>query len=82
MWGASFFFDLARADDAAIQPAFLPITSNINTLVDVADIDATSKDASNVEVAIYFAAEPNPGQQSVIAKSLSNVLGIEIQLIG
>ena len=52
------------------------MTSNINTFVDVSDIDSTSKDASRVEVAIYFAAEPKPGQQSVSAKSLSTVLGI------
>ena len=54
----------------------------IKTFVDVSDIDATSRDASIVDVAIYFAAEPNPGQQSVSAKSLSTVFGIAMQLIG
>jgi hypothetical protein len=58
------------------------MTSRMKTFVDVSDIEATSKDASMVEVAIYFAAEPNPGQQSVTARSLSTVLGIAIQLIG
>ena len=58
------------------------MTSRMNTFVDVSDMEATSKDASIVEVAIYFAAEPNPGQQSVTAKSLSTVFGIAIQLIG
>ena len=71
-----------RAEDAAIQPACLPITSKINTFVDVSDIEATSKDASKVEVAIYFAADPKPGQQSVTTRSLSTVFGIAIQLIG
>ena len=82
MWGASFLSVLAKADDAAIQPACLPITSKIKTFVDVSDIDATSRDASIVDVAIYLAAEPNPGQQSVSAKSLSTVFGIAMQLIG
>ena len=45
-------------------------------------MEATSRDASRVEVAIYLAADPNPGQQSVTARSLSTVLGIAIQLIG
>ena len=58
------------------------MTSKINTLVDVSHIDATSREASIVEVAIYFAADPNPGQQSVTARSLSTVLGIAIQFIG
>ena len=39
-----------------------------------------SKDASLAEVAIYFATEPKPGQLSVIAKSLSIVLGMAIAL--
>ena len=51
-------------------------------MVEVSDIDSTSKAASIVEIAIYLAADPNPGQQSVIAKSLSTVLGIAIQLMG
>ena len=82
MWGASPFSDRAKADDAAIHPACLPITSKINTFVEVSDIDWMSRDASNIEVAIYFAAEPKPGQQSVRARSLSTVLGIAMQWIG
>ena len=35
-----------------------------------------------MDVAIYFAAEPKPGQLSVTARSLSTVLGIAIQFIG
>ena len=54
----------------------------MKTFVEVSDIDSTSSDASSVEVAIYFAAEPNPGQQSVTARSLSTVFGIAIQLMG
>ena len=81
MWGASLFEDLASAEDAAIQPAWRPITSRIKTFVEVSDIDSTSSDASSVEVAIYFAAEPNPGQQSVTARSLSTVFGIAMQLM-
>ena len=37
--GASSLLVLAKADEAAIQPACLPITSKINTLVEVSDID-------------------------------------------
>jgi hypothetical protein len=33
-----------------------------------------------LKVAIYFAAEPNPGHESVITKSLSTVLGIAMQV--
>ena len=61
---------------AAIQPAWRPITSNTKIFVEVAAIDATSKLASIVETAIYFATEPNPGQLSVTGRSLSTVLGI------
>ncbi len=60
---------------AAIQPACLPITSNTKILVEVAHIEATSKLASMVETAMYFATEPNPGQLSVTGKSLSTVFG-------
>ena len=66
--------------DAAIQPACLPITSRINTFVDVSDIDCTSKDPSSVEVAMYLAAEPKPGHESVITRSLSTVLGIAMHV--
>ena len=82
MCGASCLEDLANAEDAANHPAWRPITSRIKTFVEVSDIDSTSRDASSVEVAMYFAAEPNPGQQSVIARSLSTVFGIAMQLIG
>ena len=68
--------------DAASHPACLPITSNIKTFVDVSDIDLTSNDASRVDVAIYLATEPKPGQQCVMGKSLSIVLGKPIQVIG
>ena len=65
--------------DAAIQPACLPMTSRINTLVEVSAMDSTSRAASIVEVTTYFATDPKPGQLSVMAKSLSTVLGIAIQ---
>ena len=42
----------------------------------------TSKAASFVEVAIYFATDPKPGQLSVKGKSLSIVLGIPIHVTG
>ena len=80
--GASFLSTLAKEPAAAIQPACLPITSNMNTFVDVSAIEATSNEASIMDVAIYFAAEPKPGQLSVTARSLSTVLGIAIQFIG
>ncbi len=60
---------------AVIQPALRPITSSTNTLVDVFAIDATSNAASRIDVATYFATEPNPGQLSVTGRSLSTVLG-------
>ena len=72
---------LARADEAAIHPACLPITSNIKTFVDVAHMDLTSSPASKVEIAVYFATEPKPGEQSVRGRSLSTVFGIPIHLI-
>ena len=45
-------------------------------------MDATSSAASRVETAMYLATEPNPGQQSVIGKSLSTVLGMPTQTRG
>ena len=44
-------------------------------------MDFTSKDASSVDVAMYLATEPNPGQLSVTGKSLSIVLGKPMQTI-
>ena len=38
-------------------------------------MDLISSEASLDEVAIYLATEPNPGQLSVTARSLSIVLG-------
>ena len=76
--GGFFLFSFAKADDAAIHPACLPITSKIKTFVDVAHIDATSSPASSVDIAVYFATEPNPGQKSINGKSLSTVFGIPI----
>ena len=73
--GGSVSFVEAKADAAAIQPACLPITSRINTFVEVSDMLLTSKPASSVDVATYFATEPKPGEQSVIGRSLSTVLG-------
>src|SRR6185503_15050720 len=72
----------ARPPAAAIQPACRPITSRTNTLVDVFDMLATSKLASSVETAMYFATEPKPGQQSVMGRSLSTVFGTWIAWIG
>ena len=45
-------------------------------LVEVRLIDATSNAASRMQVARYFATEPKPGEQSVMGRSLSTVLGI------
>ena len=47
-----------------------------------AAIDATSNAASRIEVATYFATEPKPGEQSVIGRSLSTVLGMPTHTIG
>ena len=58
------------------------MTSSTKTLVEVRAIDSTSSAASRVETAMYLAAEPKPGQQSVIARSLSTVFGIPMQMIG
>ena len=54
----------------------------MNTLVELSAIDSTSSDASMIDVAMYFAVVPKPGQVSVIGKSLSMVLGTPIQLTG
>ena len=58
------------------------MTSRMNTLVEVAAMDATSKPASRIEVATYLATEPKPGQVSVRGRSLSTVLGMPMQLMG
>ena len=67
---------------AAVQPACRPMTSRVKTWVEVRHIDATSNAASRREVARYFASEPNPGEQSVIGRSLSTVLVIPTHTIG
>jgi hypothetical protein len=54
----------------------------MNTLVEVLAIEATSKPASRIDTATYFATEPKPGQQSVIGRSLSTVFGTWIACIG
>src|SRR3954466_5000066 len=82
MCGAPPSSSAASAQAAVVQPACRPITSRANTFVDVRLIDATSNAASRIEVATYFAAEPNPGEQSVIGRSLSTVLGMPTQTIG
>ena len=73
------FFIIPAAE--AIQPACLPITSRIKTLVELFDIDFTSSEASYVDVAMYLATVPKPGQFSVIGKSLSIVFGKPIHFI-
>ncbi len=65
MCGAGLFLDCARPEEAANQPACLPITSKMKTFVELLDMLLTSKAASLVEVAIYLATDPNPGQLSV-----------------
>ena len=60
---------------ATIQPAWRPMTSMTNTLVEVFAIEATSSAASRVDTATYFATEPKPGVQSVCGRSLSTVFG-------
>ena len=80
MWGASELSCFARAEDPAIHPACLPITSRMKTFVEFSIIDWTSRLASWVDIATYFATDPNPGHVSVTAKSLSTVLGIAIQV--
>ena len=82
MCGASPRLLPARPPAAAIQPACRPMTSSTKTLVEVRAIDRTSSAASRVETAMYLAADPNPGQQSVKARSLSTVLGIPMQVTG
>ncbi len=42
-------------------------------------MEATSSPASRVETATYLATEPKPGQQSVMGRSLSTVLGMPMQ---
>jgi hypothetical protein len=80
--GASPSFSAASPQAAVIQPACRPMTSMTNTRVEVLAIEATSKPASRIEVATYLATEPKPGQLSVIARSLSTVLGMPTQTSG
>ena len=68
----------ARALAAVIQPAFLPDASTTTTWIGRL---STSKHSSLTLVAIYLAALPNPRLWSVIARSLSIVLGIPITYI-
>src|SRR5687768_5092109 len=82
IWGPSPGFCAANPPLAAIQPLCLPITSNKNTLVEEDAIAATSKLASRIETATYFATDPKPGELSVKGKSLSMVLGIPMQVMG
>ena len=82
MCGASSGLSLARPALAAIQPAWRPITSITNTLVEVAHMLATSRDASRQLTAVYLATEPKPGLTSVIGRSLSTVLGTWMAWIG
>ena len=65
MCGGSPALVAARQDAAAIHPACLPMTSKMKTFVDVSAMLLTSSPASKVEVAMYFATEPKPGEQSV-----------------
>jgi hypothetical protein len=58
------------------------MTSITKTRVEVFAMEATSNPASRIEVATYFATDPKPGQLSVIARSLSTVLGIPTQTRG
>src|ERR1051325_266375 len=82
MCGASPSCSAASAQAAVVQPACRPIISIVKTLVEVRLIAVRSSAASRIEVATYFAAEPKPGEQSVIGKSLSTVLGIPTHTIG
>src|SRR5580700_2976848 len=82
MCGGSLGLLPARPLAAAIQPAWRPMTSNTNTLVEVRAIEATSRPASRVETATNLATEPKPGQQSVCGRSLSTVFGTPTQVIG
>ena len=81
-WGGSPSPWPASAPAAAIQPAWRPITSSTNTLVEVAHMEAMSSEASKVEVAMYLATLPKPGELSVIGRSLSTVLGTWMAVSG
>src|SRR5690606_10139353 len=80
--GASSGVAPASPAEAASQPAWRPMASYTNTLVEVSDIEATSSAASRTDTAVYLAAEPKPGQQSVTARSLSIVFGTPMQVSG
>ena len=82
MCGASPGLRAASPPAAAIQPAWRPITSRMKTRVEVRAIEATSSEASSVEIATYFATEPKPGQASVKGRSLSTVFGTPMQVMG
>ena len=50
--------------------------------VEVEHMDATSRLASSVDTATYFATEPKPGQVSVSGRSLSTVFGMWMAWMG
>src|SRR5262249_14733317 len=81
-WGASPSRSAASAQAAVIQPAWRPITSSANTFVEVRLIEDRSNATSRMQVARYFATEPNPGEQSVWDRALPTVFGTPTQAIG
>ena len=81
-WGGSPGFSWASPPAAAIHPACRPMTSRMNTFVEVSHMEATSSAASRTDTATYFATDPKPGQVSVRGRSLSTVLGMPMQTTG
>jgi len=82
MCGPSSGPSAASPPAAVIQPAWRPITSSTKICVEVRNIDATSMLASRIEVATYFATDPNPGHASMIGRSLSIVFGTPMHCTG
>src|ERR1700675_4682123 len=82
MCGASPLLADANPPAAAIHPACRPMASSTKTFVEVGAMERTSSAASRVEMAMYLAAEPKTGQQSVTGRTLSTVLGMPMHVIG
>ena len=63
-------------DVLANEPIYYGLASSLIVYVVV------SLATSRTDTAVYFAAEPKPGQQSVNGRSLSTVLGTPMQVSG
>ena len=87
----NLFFITGPGSPSVLSNMIISIEQHVHWIADcisnlegrqVRAIEATSSEASSVEMATYFATEPKPGQQSVKGRSLSTVFGTPMQVMG